>query len=180
MPATTATAPTTHRLFIAGAWVQGILGETFDSLKPADRRDVVGSFQAGTAAETAMAIAAAGPRRIVFGEWTGGGPTARVRAILEVCERGGIGAEAASDVRLAKWEKFTLLVAFSAMTAAVRLGLGEIRGAPAARGMLHVLMAEVAAVGRASGETFPRTSSSASSGSSPRRFPGRPPRSITT
>lgn len=100
-------------------------------------------------------IEAAGPRRIVFGEWAGGAPTDRVRAILEVCERGAIGAEAAIDVRVAKWEKFTLLAAFSAMTATVRLGLGEIRDAPAAKAMLHALMTEVWAVGRASGVDLP-------------------------
>jgi 2-dehydropantoate 2-reductase len=96
-------------------------------------------------------ITAGGPRRIVFGEWAGGEPSPRLRAILEVCERGGIGAGAAPDIQVAKWEKFTLLAAFSAMTAAVRLGLGEIRDAPAAQAMLRALMTEVWAVGRASG-----------------------------
>lgn len=96
-------------------------------------------------------VEASGPRRIVFGEWSGGEPSDRVRAIVEVCERGGIGAEAAADVRAAKWEKFTLLAAFSAMTASVRLGLGEIRDAPAAKAMLHALMTEVWIVGRSEG-----------------------------
>jgi 2-dehydropantoate 2-reductase len=96
-------------------------------------------------------VEAAGPRRIVFGEWGGGEPSARVRAIVETCGRGGVEAIAAPDVRAAKWEKFTLLAAFSAMSAAVRLGLGEIRDAPAARAMLRSLMAEVWSVGRAEG-----------------------------
>jgi 2-dehydropantoate 2-reductase len=100
-------------------------------------------------------VTAGGPRRIVFGEWAGGEPSARLRAILEVCERGGIGADAAPDIQVAKWEKFTLLAPFSAMTATVRLGLGEIRDAPAARAMLHALMEEVWAVGRASGVNLP-------------------------
>ncbi len=52
-------APAPHLLFIAGAWVAGVSGATFESLNPADRRDVVGTFQAGTAADTAMAIKAA-------------------------------------------------------------------------------------------------------------------------
>ena len=47
------------RHFIAGAWVDGVSGETFESLNPADRRDVIGRFQAGTAADAAMAIKAA-------------------------------------------------------------------------------------------------------------------------
>ena len=51
--------PKTHGLFIAGEWVDSVSGETFDSLNPADRRDVVGRFQAGTAADVAMAVRAA-------------------------------------------------------------------------------------------------------------------------
>jgi len=96
-------------------------------------------------------VDASGPRRIVFGEWAGGEPTARVQSILEVFERGGVDAQAAPDVRVAKWEKFTLLAAFSAMSAAVRLGLGDIRDAPAARAMLRALMTEAWSVGRAEG-----------------------------
>ena len=52
-------APKTHQLFIAGEWVDSVSGETFESLNPADRRHVVGRFQAGTKADTAMAIRAA-------------------------------------------------------------------------------------------------------------------------
>jgi alpha-ketoglutaric semialdehyde dehydrogenase len=51
--------PTTYRLFIAGRWVDGVGGETFDSVNPADTRDVVGRFQAGAAADVAMAVRAA-------------------------------------------------------------------------------------------------------------------------
>jgi aldehyde dehydrogenase (NAD+) len=54
-----AAPPTTHQLFIAGRWVDGVSGETFDSVNPADTRDIVGRFQAGTAADVAMAIRAA-------------------------------------------------------------------------------------------------------------------------
>src|SRR5690348_10549149 len=52
-------APKTHQLFIAGEWVDSTSGRTFESLNPADRRDVVGRFQQGTKADTAMAIRAA-------------------------------------------------------------------------------------------------------------------------
>jgi len=54
-----APAATTNRLFIAGRWVEGVSGRTFESVNPADTRDVVGRFQAGTAADVAMAIRAA-------------------------------------------------------------------------------------------------------------------------
>jgi alpha-ketoglutaric semialdehyde dehydrogenase len=49
----------TFRLFIAGEWVDGVTAATFESVNPADRRDVIGRFQAGTAADAAMAIKAA-------------------------------------------------------------------------------------------------------------------------
>ena len=96
-------------------------------------------------------VDASGPRRIVFGEWAGGEPSERVTAILDVCARGGVPAEAARDVQVAKWEKFTLLVAFSSMTAATGLPLGAIRESPAARAMLREIMVEVWTVGRAAG-----------------------------
>ena len=52
--------PETFRLFIAGRWVDGVSGATFESVNPADTRDVVGRFQAGTRADVAMAVMAAG------------------------------------------------------------------------------------------------------------------------
>jgi aldehyde dehydrogenase (NAD+) len=58
--------PTTHRLFIAGRWVESVSGATFESINPADTRDVVGRFQAGTRADVAMAVMAAGE---AFGGW---------------------------------------------------------------------------------------------------------------
>jgi acyl-CoA reductase-like NAD-dependent aldehyde dehydrogenase len=54
------TEPETYRLFIAGRWVESASGQVFDSVNPADTRDVVGHFQAGTAADVAMAVRAAG------------------------------------------------------------------------------------------------------------------------
>ena len=52
-------APTTYGLFIAGNWTPGQTGETFESRNPADRRDIIGRFAKGTAADTGMAIRAA-------------------------------------------------------------------------------------------------------------------------
>ena len=51
--------PDVHHLFIAGRWVESVSGATFGSENPSDTRDVVGRFQAGTAADVAMAITAA-------------------------------------------------------------------------------------------------------------------------
>ena len=51
--------PPTFGLFIAGEWIPAMSGETFESRNPADRRDVVGRFAKGTAADTGMAVRAA-------------------------------------------------------------------------------------------------------------------------
>jgi 2-dehydropantoate 2-reductase len=96
-------------------------------------------------------VDAGGPREIVIGELEPGPPSARVRAIADVGRRAGLTVIAADDVRVALWEKYTLLVAFSAMSASVRLGIGAIRASPAATAMLGGLMREVWTVGRAVG-----------------------------
>ncbi len=49
----------TFRLFIAGEWVPGTSGRTFESRNPADDREVIGRFQAGDAADVARAVRAA-------------------------------------------------------------------------------------------------------------------------
>jgi aldehyde dehydrogenase (NAD+) len=49
----------TFQLFIAGEWVDSGGGRTFESRNPADTRDLIGHFQAGTAADVARAIRSA-------------------------------------------------------------------------------------------------------------------------
>jgi len=95
-------------------------------------------------------VEAAGPRSIVIGELSGP-PSDRIRAIRDVAASGGLEVGLADDIRVALWEKYTLLVAFSAMTGTVRLPIGAIRDAPAARAMLRALMTEVWTVGRSAG-----------------------------
>jgi len=96
-------------------------------------------------------VAASGPRSIVFGEWDGDTTTPRVHRILEAARAGGGGATAAANVQVVKWEKYVLLAALSAVSAATQLPLGDIRRSPAATMLLRDLMTEVRAVGRASG-----------------------------
>jgi len=96
-------------------------------------------------------VEAGGPRGIVIGELDAGQPSDRIRAIVDVGERAGLSVRAAEDIRIALWEKYTLLVAFSAMTGTVRLPIGAIREAPAATAMLRGLMTEVWSVGRGTG-----------------------------
>ena len=68
--APTSDAPTAelpvHRLFVGGEWVESVTGQTFDSVNPADTRDVIGRFQAGNAADAARAIRAA---EVAFNAW---------------------------------------------------------------------------------------------------------------
>jgi 2-dehydropantoate 2-reductase len=71
--------------------------------------------------------------------------------VLDIADRAGLAVRPAEDIRIALWEKYTLLVAFSAMTGTVRLPIGAIRESAAATEMLRMLMAEVWAVGRAEG-----------------------------
>ena len=51
--------PPTFRLFIAGEWVDSESGRTFESRNPANTRDIIGTFQAGSAADVARAVRAA-------------------------------------------------------------------------------------------------------------------------
>jgi alpha-ketoglutaric semialdehyde dehydrogenase len=60
VPGATTDEPPLHRLFIGGEWLDATTGRTFDSVNPADTREVVGRFQAAAAADVARAVAAAG------------------------------------------------------------------------------------------------------------------------
>jgi 2-dehydropantoate 2-reductase len=90
--------------------------------------------------------------RLVLGELEPGPPSARVLRFVDLANAsGGIEARASKNVVLTKWEKYTLLVAFSAMTAATQLTVGDIRASDAASGMLKAIMAEAWSIGRALG-----------------------------
>ncbi|HEX3427994.1 MAG TPA: aldehyde dehydrogenase family protein [Candidatus Limnocylindrales bacterium] len=58
-PAAPAGEPPTFGLFIAGEWCESTSRATFESVNPADTRDVIGRFQQGTAADVGMAVKAA-------------------------------------------------------------------------------------------------------------------------
>lgn len=89
--------------------------------------------------------------RIVVGELLPGPPSARIEKFVEVARAGGIDAKASDDVRRTKWEKYVLLVAFSAVTAATQLTIGDVRRSEAASAMMRAIMAEAWSVGRALG-----------------------------
>ena len=96
-------------------------------------------------------VVRSGKARIVVGELTPGPPSERVERFVEVARAGGIDAHASADVRTTKWEKYVLLVAFSAVTAATQLTVGDIRASGAASSMLRGIIAEAWSVGRALG-----------------------------
>ena len=111
---------------------------------------------AGGAAYILSAIEAPGVvrsnrARVVVGELAPGPPSPRIERFVEVARAGDINAHASDDVRRTKWEKYVLLVAFSAVTAATQLTVGDIRRSPAASAMLRDVMIEAWSVGRALG-----------------------------
>jgi 2-dehydropantoate 2-reductase len=103
------------------------------------------------AAIEAPGVVRSGRARIVVGELEPGPPSERVLRFVEAANAGGIDAHAATDVRVAKWEKYVLLVAFSAVTAASQLTVGDIRGSEAASAMMRAIMVEAWSIGRALG-----------------------------
>ncbi|HET9852250.1 MAG TPA: 2-dehydropantoate 2-reductase [Candidatus Limnocylindrales bacterium] len=115
---------------------------------------------AGGAAYILSAIEAPGVvrsnrARVVVGELRSGPPSARIQQFVEVARAGDINASASDDIRRTKWEKYVLLVAFSAVTAATQLTVGDIRGSEAASAMLRSIMDEAWQVGRALGVALP-------------------------
>ena len=100
----------------------------------------------------APGVVRSGHARLVVGELLPGPPSERVIRFVEAANAGGgITAAPAADVRIAKWEKYVLLVAFSAVTAATHLTVGDIRGSDAASAMMRSIMDEAWSVGRAMG-----------------------------
>lgn len=89
-------------------------------------------------------------QRLVFGEFDGR-RSARVEAFMAACLAGGIKAEISESIERDIWEKYVFLVGLSATTTTMRTTIGPIRENPQTRALLHDLMREVVAVGRAHG-----------------------------
>jgi len=69
--------------------------------------------------------------------------------LLAACKGAGIDAELVPDIRLALWEKFVFLAAFSGLTSVARQPIGVLRGDPDLRTALEAAMREAWMVGRA-------------------------------
>jgi 2-dehydropantoate 2-reductase len=74
---------------------------------------------------------------------------------LALCNDAGIDAAMPGDIRLAVWEKFVFLVGLSGLTALTRQPVGVVRADPELRRLLHAVMAEATALGRAEGVALP-------------------------
>ncbi len=89
-------------------------------------------------------------QKLVFGEFDGT-PSATTDQLLAACADAGVDAAASPDIARVTWEKYVFLVGMSATTAATRQPVGVVRSNPRTRELLRDVMAEVVAVGRASG-----------------------------
>jgi 2-dehydropantoate 2-reductase len=101
-----------------------------------------------------VVVQSAGAGRIIVGE-LGGGTSARVERVASVLARAGIPTQAHPDVRVALWQKFLFICAFSGLTALTRLPIGPVLACPETGRLYRDAMVEVEAVGRAEGVRLP-------------------------
>lgn len=95
-----------------------------------------------------------GPTTVTFGELDGS-RSDRAERFLEACEQAGIDATLSEDVLSDSWQKFAAICAYSGLTAATRLPIGEIRSTPETWKMYRRIIEEVSAVGKAEGIDLP-------------------------
>jgi 2-dehydropantoate 2-reductase len=99
----------------------------------------------------------AGPGRIILGELAGG-TSARVERLHSVLQRAEIAAEVHPDVRIAIWQKFIFICAFSGVTALTRVPIGSILADSVTHDLFRRTLEEAEAVARASGIELPEDS----------------------
>ena len=121
-------------------------------------RAVVGAavYVSNQIAAPGVVVQSGGPGRMLIGELDGG-VSPRIERLRDHLRRAGIDAEAHPDIRVALWEKFVTICAFSGVTALTRLPLGPVTSCPETRAFCHGVLAEVAAVGRARGDALAET-----------------------
>lgn len=78
-----------------------------------------------------------------------------LQTLAQACTDAGIDVQMPPDIRRAVWEKFVFLVGLSGLTALTRQSVGVVRADPELRRLLHAVMAEATAVGRAEGVNLP-------------------------
>ena len=92
--------------------------------------------------------------RLVFGE-LGGGTSWRLDSLEAACTAAGIEAQQSPAILTEIWKKFVLLAPFATASCLARGPIGAVRSGPARAAELAALVAEAAAVGRASGAALP-------------------------
>jgi 2-dehydropantoate 2-reductase len=95
-----------------------------------------------------------GPDRLVVGDLAGG-PSARLRQLVDIANASGLNAELSPDIRAQLWSKFAFICAQAGTTAAARASIGAIRADPEGRRVFQAIVAEVAAVAKAEGIVLP-------------------------
>lgn len=95
-----------------------------------------------------------GPARMVFGELNRE-RSPRTEAFLAECQRAGIAAEIAPDIRAALWSKFVFIAAQAGVTTASRQPIGRIRETPETWKLFRRVLEEVAALARLEGVELP-------------------------
>jgi 2-dehydropantoate 2-reductase len=110
---------------------------------------VVSAIEApGVVAQTA------GPGKIVLGELARG-TSARTERLRGVLQSAGIAAEVHPDVRVAIWQKFLFICAFSGVTGVTRMPIGPIMADPETHALFKGSLEEVEAVARRGGIELP-------------------------
>jgi 2-dehydropantoate 2-reductase len=99
----------------------------------------------------------AGPGKIILGELAGG-TSARVERLHSVLQRAEIAAEVHPDVRIAIWQKFLFICAFSGVTALTRVPIGSILADSVTHDLFRGTLEEAEAVAHASGIELPEDS----------------------
>ena len=92
--------------------------------------------------------------RLVFGELDGVS-SSRGAAFHSLCQSAGFDSVNSNEIQTAMWEKFVLLATNSSVVALTRLPFGKLRDDPEVFALFERGVAEVAAVGRASGVDLP-------------------------
>ena len=129
-------------------------GVTKDDIlgKYCDAKGIVGgvSYVAANIAEPGVIEQRGVRQKLVFGEYSRE-KSLRLTKLAEICKRAHIAAVVSDDIEKDLWEKFIVLIAMSAVTAATRMTIGPARSNPYSRELLLDAMGEAAAIAKARG-----------------------------
>ncbi|GAC1404642.1 MAG: 2-dehydropantoate 2-reductase [Ktedonobacteraceae bacterium] len=96
----------------------------------------------------------AGAGTMLLGELAGG-QSSRTQHLQGIFQRAGIATTLPDDIRIALWQKFLFICAFSGVTALTRLSLGQLFAYQETSDLLRGVMSEVEALARARGIALP-------------------------